>query len=907
MADKNTHIESAQKFLQKNQLDRATKEYYRALELDPRDVRVRHKLGEILARQGTRAEALKELGIVAETHAKEGFYLRAVAVFKQMVRLKEDLYDIHLRLGDLYRQLSLLSEAQEHYRLVADYYEVNGTSKECIEVFKKLCDLIPDDLVSRQKLAEFYIREEKFDDGFALYESVGKVLREQKRFDDLMRIYDRLLQLRPSELPLYKQVARLALDAGDARKALSRLQVCFKADPGDSETLSLLGETFVNLEQFSKARSVYKELVRIYEYQGLGEQVKETWERVRRIDPDDEEALKALGLWNAPPVQAAQAPVAASSRATGGYATPAAASSPSHGPATQHRNDGFGQNGAPTATPSAGARSNSFATPVEGSRREPIVGRPVSAPVQSTPAWNEPAVSPARAVVTPMAPSSPQRPRPPSAMNVPLSSPASGSLRDVPASVSKLMTETEVYLKYQLTEKALGHLKQILEKEPGCYLAREKRRDLLSQIGRTVEAAVDSEKMAMLASSLGDQSQAKLDLERAVALDPGNLGYQHALAALSIMARPAQPGGPPPPFFSASSVGMSEIEVVEDDEDDEEADDMGHAGTSPFIETFDLVDDGASDAGAQMFGLDVDLLVDESGMGGGSGGFEDLVDDGDALSSIYLTLGENDASISVEGMGDVTEHPAKAAPPPPTASVPAPAPRPVSTPVAVAPPAPTPAPAKAVVQPAKVTPAPTPVAVKSPEIEVPEEIVFDLFGGEGDGDFVDDEAPSEGDEGMDMAQELQMELLMSTGELRRPETMDRTPRALELARAYLHMGLIDAAFKELEKCREQGPLGIEAMRLMGQCHFKRGDYADAVYWCQSVLNRNDLTETQELEALFDLGQTYEVQGDLQHALDLFEEIASLNEHFRRGEVAARVAAVSSQLESARRGAATSAR
>jgi len=176
---------------------------------------------------------------------------------------------------------------------------------------------------------------------------------------------------------------------------------------------------------------------------------------------------------------------------------------------------------------------------------------------------------------------------------------------------------------------------------------------------------------------------------------------------------------------------------------------------------------------------------------------------------------------------------------------------------------------------------------------MPDELVFDLFGGDGADELVDDEV-SDGEGGLDLAEELQ-DLLLSTREVQRPEAPDPTRRALELARAYIQMGLTDAAVNELEKCRAQGPLGIEAMRMLGFCHFKRGAYADAVYWYQAVLNRNDLTETQELEALFDLGQTYEAQQDFQRAFDLYEEISGLNEHFRRAEVSARVAAVMSRM------------
>ncbi len=49
------------------------------------------------------------------------------------------------------------------------------------------------------------------------------------------------------------------LTEGDPKRALAKLQICFKADPRDVSTLSLLAEAFLMLSQTDKAISVYRE------------------------------------------------------------------------------------------------------------------------------------------------------------------------------------------------------------------------------------------------------------------------------------------------------------------------------------------------------------------------------------------------------------------------------------------------------------------------------------------------------------------------------------------------------------------------------------------------------------------------------------------------------------------------
>ena len=60
------------------------------------------------------------------------------------------------------------------------------------------------------------------------------------RTDDFMKVAERLLFHSPDNRPVTKELARLYIEKGDPRRALPKLQVCFKADPRDTEMLRLL-------------------------------------------------------------------------------------------------------------------------------------------------------------------------------------------------------------------------------------------------------------------------------------------------------------------------------------------------------------------------------------------------------------------------------------------------------------------------------------------------------------------------------------------------------------------------------------------------------------------------------------------------------------------------------------------
>ena len=91
---------------------------------------------------------------------------------------------------------------------------------------------------------------------------VRDYLRKHNRQDDFIKVAERLLWHKPDNIALSRELAGLYLRRDDARRGLQKLQVCFKADPRDVETLALLAQAFQTLGQKGKTVSVLKELAR---------------------------------------------------------------------------------------------------------------------------------------------------------------------------------------------------------------------------------------------------------------------------------------------------------------------------------------------------------------------------------------------------------------------------------------------------------------------------------------------------------------------------------------------------------------------------------------------------------------------------------------------------------------------
>ena len=446
--DKNKIVAEATRLVQKGQYDKALKAYDKILAEDRREVRTLLKVGEIHQKKGDSAAAATTFNQVAEIYGEQGFFLKAVAVYKQIAKLTPDDVRVNEKLAGLYQQLGLLNDATNQLQAVATAYEKAGDQGRHLDVLRRLLDLDPENVVTCQRLGDLYAKANRATEALELYRRAAVQLRENKRGDEYLKLAERIFQLTPDDLTLAKELAQEYLARGDTKKALGKLQICHGTDKQDVDTLRLMAQAFRDLGQVSKTIAVYRALARVYAERGRREEAAVTWRMVQELLPDDVEALEELAASGAPkaPATAADEP-----------RSPEPAAPPPR-PFTPR--------------------------PPEVRPAPPQVSRPAP-PVQS------PQVSP----------------------------------------LARILTETDVYLKYGLHQKALEHVQKILETDPENPDALERIRDIRDALGDRDGAAQAAERTVKALLERGDAERIGHAAERLRQLDPTHPGVVPSPAA----------------------------------------------------------------------------------------------------------------------------------------------------------------------------------------------------------------------------------------------------------------------------------------------------------------------------------------------------------------------------------------
>lgn len=163
MSTKDKLIASAQKNLEKGQIQKAIKDYHDLVKLEPKVDQFRQRLAELLSRANQTAEAIVQYDILAKEYTDKGFYPRAIAVYKQIQKLDASKADVYHKLAELNKKQGMIGNAMAEYRTLLDHYEKKKMIFESGDVLLKMAELEPENLVLQLRAIQFLIQSKILD------------------------------------------------------------------------------------------------------------------------------------------------------------------------------------------------------------------------------------------------------------------------------------------------------------------------------------------------------------------------------------------------------------------------------------------------------------------------------------------------------------------------------------------------------------------------------------------------------------------------------------------------------------------------------------------------------------------------------------------------------------------------
>ena len=256
-------LRSAEKSLSQGKVQAAIGEYRRIIEQEPNDWTALNMLGDLHVRAGQPDDAIDLFTRVAEHYRSQGFALKAIAMYKKMLRLRPDDLAASSVLADLYAAQGLIVEARAQLLSIADAHTARNHAHAALEILRRIADLDPHNPEVRLRVASAYAREGFATEAAAAYTEAGERFLDRAAPEQALEAFTEALSLAPVNTRALAGALGAHTRLGTPDDAAELLEAAASREDVEPSVVELLLRAYTETGDASAALRVVERLVHI--------------------------------------------------------------------------------------------------------------------------------------------------------------------------------------------------------------------------------------------------------------------------------------------------------------------------------------------------------------------------------------------------------------------------------------------------------------------------------------------------------------------------------------------------------------------------------------------------------------------------------------------------------------------
>lgn len=267
-------LKNANKLFRQGKTDAAIKEYQQILLLKPDDLEVRRIVGDLQLKQNNMKGAIEQFDRIADYYLKEGFYAKAIAMYKRITRIDPNYEQALFKLAELYTKQGLVMEAKQIYLDMAEECKRQNNQKKALGMYKKILEFDRYNIKMRTLLADNYLKEGMQDNAIEEYVTSADLLLGKK------------------EYPRAEELLSTIITKIKHPKIIEKLLACYTAQNEDDKAIKLLSSLGNELQ---KNINLLKLLGELYLKKNMTTEAEKIFIMVAQVNPAETEVIMRLG------------------------------------------------------------------------------------------------------------------------------------------------------------------------------------------------------------------------------------------------------------------------------------------------------------------------------------------------------------------------------------------------------------------------------------------------------------------------------------------------------------------------------------------------------------------------------------------------------------------------------------
>jgi tetratricopeptide (TPR) repeat protein len=196
--DKGARIEKARQLAESGEFTQAIDAWRQLLDGIPNnDANVYNTIGDLCLKSKATPDAIDAYSKAARCYLQDGFHLKAVALYKKILKLDPNRAEVYTLLGDLNVVRGLMNNAVADYLSGAKTYLKIGKAMNALTLFRKITRADPQNTDMRLRVAELCLKENLTEEAIEEYLRIGHEYQRLGRAEDAGRLYEQILRISP--------------------------------------------------------------------------------------------------------------------------------------------------------------------------------------------------------------------------------------------------------------------------------------------------------------------------------------------------------------------------------------------------------------------------------------------------------------------------------------------------------------------------------------------------------------------------------------------------------------------------------------------------------------------------------------------------------------------------------------
>ncbi|HYA31484.1 MAG TPA: tetratricopeptide repeat protein, partial [Thermodesulfovibrionales bacterium] len=219
MPDKNLIVKEAQKYLARGQLDKAIAEWEKLVKEAP-DGNIYNTVGDLHLKKGNKRTAVDYFHKAATYFREGGFSLKALALYKKVINIDPADAGAYTALGELSEEKGLVTDAIKYYLTVADIISREGGKERFLSIYERILSLAPSNIPLRDKVAGLFLKEGLIPDAAEEYLHIATFCVDKGDLEQAKAYFVKILEIQPNNGNAMAGLSHLCEKRGDLQQSL---------------------------------------------------------------------------------------------------------------------------------------------------------------------------------------------------------------------------------------------------------------------------------------------------------------------------------------------------------------------------------------------------------------------------------------------------------------------------------------------------------------------------------------------------------------------------------------------------------------------------------------------------------------------------------------------------------------